>query len=153
MPHLEATAHVPLSPAEAFALAHEVGEARAAWDPAVTSSRWLRRATGPAAGASMFTRSPSGRRRILTFELVDEGRLSSARLVKGQPLLRDYGEGMRFEPGDGDGTTFTWKVTYKLAAPFAAPVIGRAIAPVFERELRARLDGFVRAASLLASHR
>lgn len=151
MPQLEATAIVPLSPAEAFALAHEVGEARAAWDPAVVASRWLRRATAPAEGAAMFTKSQSGRRRILRFELVDPDRLTSARLVKGQPWLADYGEGLRFEPADSGGTTVTWKIVFKLRSPILARPLGQLIEPSFARELDSRLAGFQRAAAALAS--
>lgn len=138
MPHIEATATVPLNTGAAFALAHEVGDERAAWDPSVAASRWLRGASGPREGAAVFTRSPGGRRRILRFELVVPGRLSSARLVKGQRLLADYGEGLRFEP-TGDGTAITWKVTFKVASPLAQRAIGQLVQPRFERELDARM--------------
>lgn len=147
MPQLEATALVPLAPADAFALAHEVGDARAAWDPAVATSRWLRRADAPAEGAAVFTKSPSGRRRILRYELVAPGRLTSARLVKGQPWLAEYGEGLRFEPHADGGTTVTWKVVFKLRSPVAARQLGRALEPVFARELDARIAGLAAAAA------
>ncbi|MGO2112255.1 MAG: SRPBCC family protein, partial [Pseudoclavibacter sp.] len=116
MPQLEASAIVPLSPADAFTLAHTVGDERAAWDPAIAVSRWLRGATGPAEGAAVFTKAPSGRRRILRYELVEPNRLSSARLIKGQSHLADYGEGVRVEPDD-HGSTITWKVVFKLRTP------------------------------------
>ncbi|GGA62677.1 hypothetical protein GCM10011490_11390 [Pseudoclavibacter endophyticus] len=145
MPQLEASATVPLSPAEAFALAHSVGDERAAWDPSVATAKWLRGATGPSAGAALFTKSRNGRRRILRFELVDPDRLSSARLIKGQSQLADYGEGIRIEPVDG-GSSITWKVVYKVRSPLAAPTVGRLLQPVFERELHSRLAAFVAAA-------
>lgn len=146
MPHLEASALVPLSPAAAYALAHSVGDERAAWDPSVTTSRWLRGSSAPADGAAYFTKSPSGRRRILRFELVDPNRLTSARLVKGQPLLADYGEGMRFDAHPEGGTKVTWKVVYKVRSPLAARAIGDLVRQSFERELSARMDGFTDAA-------
>lgn len=152
MPHLEATAHVPLRPAEAFALAHETGPARAAWDPAVVASRWLRGAAGPAEGATLFTRSPRGRRRLLRVEHVTPDRLSAVRLVRGDRLLADYGEGVRVEPEAG-GSRVTWKVTFKVRSPLAARSIGRLVTPVFERELDARLAGYVAAASAQAAGR
>lgn len=149
MPQLEVTARVPLDPTEAFSLALETGEARAAWDPSVAASRWLRGATGPVVGGTLFTRSPRGRRRLLRVEHLTPDRLVALRLVRGDRLLADYGEGVRVEPEPG-GSRVTWKVTFKVRAPLAARAIGELALPRFERELEARMAGFVAAAAARA---
>lgn len=155
MPQIEAVVTVPLDPEAAFALAFETGEQRAGWDPAVVASRWVRGATGPEQDATMFTRSPRGRRRLLRIEHLVPGVLASLRLVRGDALLADYGEGLRFtatEPAD-DGsprTRVTWKVIFKVRSRIAARAIGEVVQPVYERELDARIAGYAEAADARA---
>ncbi|WP_371030511.1 SRPBCC family protein [Pseudoclavibacter sp. JSM 162008] len=149
MPQLEASVIVPLSPDEAFTLAHTVGEARS-WDPGVVRSQYIRGASAPHPGAHFFTKTPSGRRMILELRVVHAPLMSAAEMVKGPAWLASFGEGWRFEAVDG-GTKATWKYTYKLASPVFASTLGAATKPVFDRELKERADAFASRAEQLAA--
>lgn len=151
VPQIESTLVLATDAATAFALAHQVGAARADWDPAVAASRWIRGAEGVAPGAAVFIRSPRGSRRILRFELVEPGIISSARMIKGPWYLASYGEGLRFRQLPDGTTAVTWKLALHLRLPVAAKAAGRLVRPALELQLRARLAGLQAAAAAVAS--
>lgn len=132
----EASATVPLSPEEAFALAHTLGPDRTSWDTHVVKQLLLRDATRVESGAQVFVRLDDGLRLIQEYDLWVPGQLSSTRLVKGPWWLDSYGEGWHFSPADG-GTRVTWKVSFR----HRLPVFGPQAEQVMAVKLHAQLDG------------
>lgn len=146
MPHaLEATAVVPLTLDEAFALAHTLGDDRTSWDNSVEKRMLLRDSTRLGLGAHVFERVRNGRRVILEYDVWYPGQVSSARMVKGPFWLGDYGEGWHFSGVDG-GTRVTAKVTYRHAAKLLEAPVGAAMKFSFRTELDARMDDYINAA-------
>lgn len=153
MPHLEATVDVPVSPEEAYAVATETGDERAAWDPAIELSRWVRGAAGPADGAVLFTRSPAGRRFLLRYEHVIPGRQLASRMIKGPSTFASYGEGMRFTALPGGGTRVTATEVFRMRLPALADQAGRLLRATRRRALEARMTAFAAACAERAAHR
>jgi|GEM_PF-2466568 len=145
MPHVEATASVPLDARTAFDIANGLGAMRVAWDPTLDRRFLVRGATELAPGAVVFAREPGGRRFLLEVETWFPGVASSARMIKGPVYLREYGEGWRFHADEGGTTRATFKLSFKAASPVAAETIGAALRPPFEELAEARVEAFARA--------
>lgn len=150
MPAVEASAVVPLDPERAFALAHELGERRAAWDAETIESRLIRGAQAQAEGASRFEKSRSGRRLILRTSQWAPPLASACTMAKGPAWLRDYGESVRVRPLPEGGSRVTWKIAATPVAPVLPGVVGGAIAPTLRAQLERRMAGFEAAARRLA---
>ena len=151
MPRLEVTVDVPLSPADAFAVATAVGEERAAWDPEVSHRRWVRGASRPVDDAVLFTRSPAGVRLLLRYEHVHAGTQFTLRMIKGPASLDAYGEGWRFTPVIAGGTRVTVVETYRLRVPILRRQVGALTVPFRRRALRRRLESFADACARRAT--
>lgn len=141
----EATATVPLTPEEAFALAHTLGPVRTDWDSHVEKQLLLRDATALGEGAQVFQRLTDGLRLIHEYELWVPGQLSSTRLVKGPWWMDGYGEGWHFREHVG-GTRVTWKVTFAHKLPVFAPQAEQLLAMRLRAQLDARMADFKAAA-------
>jgi hypothetical protein len=142
----EASTTVPLSPAEAFALAHTLGPDRTVWDTRVEKQLLLRDATELGQGTQVFQRLTDGLRLIHEYDLWLPGQLSSTHLVKGPWWLDAFGEGWHFTEADG-GTRVTWKVTFRHRLPVFAPQAEAALLPRLRQTLDARMLDY-RAAAL-----
>ena len=151
MPQIEASTLVPLSPADAFALAHTLGDDRRAWDPDVVERMLIRdhREVGP--GAHVFERVRNGRRVILRYDVWYPGEVSAAVLVKGPFWLAEYGEGWHVAPAtlpDGTpGSRVVWKLTWRHALPVLRDRASAAMTAGFRSELDRRLAAFTDAAA------
>lgn len=141
----EVTATVPLTPEEAFALAHTLGPDRTAWDTRVVKQLLLRDATRLGRGAQVFVRLDDGLRLIQEYDHWMPGQLSSTRLVKGPWWLESYGEGWHFAPTDG-GTRVTWKTTFRHRLPVFGPQAEHVMLVKLRALLEARMDDFRAAA-------
>lgn len=151
MPHAEASAVVPLPQERAFALAHDLGVVRAAWDPEAATSRLIRGAEAEGEGVHRFVKSPSGRRMILRTTTWFPPLASSCEMAKGPAWLRAYGESWRVERIDDERSRVTWKLTAKAASPVAPDAVGAALGPLLRRSVEHRMAGYVEAAERLAA--
>ncbi|WP_282826608.1 SRPBCC family protein [Gulosibacter sediminis] len=141
----EVTATVPLTPEEAFALAHTLGPDRTAWDTRVVKQLLLRDATSLGSGAQVFVRLDDGLRLIQEYDLWLPGQLSSTRLIKGPWWLESYGEGWHFTPTNG-GTRVTWKVTFHHRLPVFGPQAEQVMLVKLRAQFEARMEDFRAAA-------
>ncbi len=117
MPFAEASAVVPLSASEAFALAHEVGDARAEWDPEVAECRFIRGSSEDGQDVFRFVKTPRGRRMILRTQTWFPPVSSSSVMVKGPAWMREYGEGWRVRELEDGTSKVTLKITLRLPSP------------------------------------
>lgn len=150
MPQLEASALVPLSPADAFALAHTLGDDRRAWDADVVERMLLREHRDVGPGALVFERVHNGRRAILRYDVWFPGEVSATSLVKGPFWLAEYGEGWHVAPAtlpDGaPGSRVVAKLVWQHALPVLREGAGSTLTAAFRAELERRMAGFEDAA-------
>jgi hypothetical protein len=145
MPRVEATATVPINPAQAFAVSQTTGELRLRWDPFIRRQYLMNDSPSPGKGVRTFTRSWHGLSMVSEYVSYAPPRNVGMTMRSGPWFFEQFGAGWRFEPIDGGGTRAVWKYTFTVRPGWLRPIadpIGRL---VLGRDIGRRIAAFARA--------
>lgn len=147
MPRVSAEAWVPVPPPDAFAVSQTTGELRLSWDPFIRAQR-LVDADRPAVGVRTWTRARLGPAMVSRYVSYRPPTSVGMTMETGPWFFGSFGGGWRFASAEQDGvagTTASWKYTFTTRPTWLSPVADRIGSWLLGREIRARLDAFVRA--------
>ena len=144
MPTIEAHAVVPCDREVAFAVAQTHGRLRMRWDSFIRAEHLLDGAEAQARGVQTWTRHRWGMTMITECVSFQSPSHTGMRMLKGPWFLATFAGGWRFKPNDDDHTLVSWKYNFTCRPRFAAPLMEMIGKRVLRREIRRRIDGFVR---------
>jgi uncharacterized protein YndB with AHSA1/START domain len=145
MPVVEAAAEVRAPREALYALTQDYG-LRLAWDPFLRGLRFLDGAAGPAPGVRVWVQARNGLSMEVEYVTVQPPERVAVKMVRGPVFFESFGGAWLFERLGEDRTRVVFRYGFRTRWPWLRPVLDRAVAVVFGRDVRARVAALKRAA-------
>lgn len=143
MPVIEASVHVPVTPAVAFAVSQTTGDVRLRWDRFIRRQSFVGGDVLPAKGVRTLTVQRSGLRMVSEYVSYRPPTSVGMRMIDGPWFFEKMGGGWRFD-ADGDGCRAVWRYNFTCRPAWLAPVAEWIGARILQREIDRRIAGFAR---------
>ena len=144
MPQISAEAHVPVSPAIAFAVSQTTGSVRLLWDPFIRRQYFLDGAEHAAKDVRTFTKSRHGLTMISRYVSFNPPTNVGITMERGPWFLEKFAAGWRFT-ADGDSTRAVWKYTFTVRPGWLRAVGDPLGSRILGRDIQRRIRSFARA--------